>query len=214
MPRYFIRQPECVKYKYVLVDVDVQKHFFLAGSRFCVQRQRMVLANILKVIHWAHMHSVPIISTVQDLSMYRRFLVDGLEGYKKIRYTFLKRYISFDATDCTDLFPLIFEEFKQAIFCKRHFDPFMEPRADRMLSECSAHEFILVGALTEGAVRATALGLLVRHKKVTVVIDAVGSYSTVEESTLRVLKERGAKLVNADTIFESYQPYKMTHINA
>jgi len=142
-------------------------------------------------------------------------LVDGSEGQKKIPQTLLKRYISFDATDCTDLLPEIFNEYEQVIFCKRRFDPFMEPRADRMLSECSADEFILVGALTEGAVRATALGLLSRHKHVTIVIDAVGSCSkTAGKLTLRILKERGAKLVRAETIFESYQLHKVTYVNA
>jgi len=203
--------------RYVLVDVDVQTHFFMDGIRFCVQNHWLVLANILRVIHWSRLKNISIISTVQDLSRHCEFFVDGSKGQKKIQETLLERHISFDATDCTDLLlPGIFDEYEQAIFCKRHFDPFMEPRADRMLSECSADEFILVGALTEGAVKATALGLLARGNKVTIVIDAIGSYGdeNVEEVTLRVMRERGAKLVRAETIFESYQLHKVTYVNA
>lgn len=215
MSRYFMKQREYLQRECVLVDIDVQKHFFLAGSRFCVRNQRIVLANILRIIHWAHMNHIRIISTVQDLGSYCRFLVDGSEGQKKIPQTLLERYISFDATDNTDLLlPEIFDKYKQVIFCKRHFDPFMEPRADRMLSECCAGEFILIGALAEGAVRATALGLLARRENVTIVIDAVGSCNkTTKETVLQIIKERGAKLVRAETIFKSYQPDKVIHIN-
>jgi len=141
------------------------------------------------------------ISTVQILNGYAKLLLNGTEGQKKISHTVSRRYISFDATDCTDLLPGIFEEYEQVIFCKRCFDPFAEPRADRMLSEIGVDEFILIGAATEGAVKATALGLLSRHKKVTVPVDATGSYNKIAgEMTLRLLRERGAKLINTRTL--------------
>jgi nicotinamidase-related amidase len=187
-----------------VVDVDTQKHFFLNGSKVCVQNHRQVLKNILRVIHWAHLKNVHIISTVQILRRYCNFLIGGTEGQRKVRHTLWRRYISFDATDCTDLVPEIFEEYKQVVFCKRCFDPFKEPRADRMLSEFPADEFILIGAATEGAIKATALGLLARHKKVTVLIDATGSHSkTVGQTTLRLMQQRGAKLATTETILTS-----------
>ncbi len=64
---------------------------------------------------------------------------------------------------------------RQVILHKRCVDPFEEPRIDRLLSEVRANEFILIGTSVEGAVMATALGLLQRGKKVVVVADAVGS---------------------------------------
>lgn len=193
-----------------VVDVDTQTHFFLSGSRVCVQNHRRVLTNILRVIHWAHLKNIHMISTVQILGRYCNFLIDGSEGQKKIRHTLWRRYISFDATDCTDLLPEIFEEYEQVIFCKRCFDPFAEPRADRMLSEFPADEFILIGAATEGAIKATALGLLARHKKVTVLIDATGSYNRkVGETTLRLLRERGAKLASTESLLASSGFLKM-----
>ncbi len=180
-----------------VVDVDTQTHFFWNDSQVCVQNHRQVLTNILRVIHWAHLGNIRMISTVQVLGRCCNLMVGGTDGQKKLRHTVCRRCISFDATDCTDLLPGIFEEYEQVIFCKRCFDPFAEPRADRMLSESEADEFILIGAATEGAIRATALGLLARHKKVTVLVDATGSYNKkVGETTLRLLRERGAKLIN------------------
>jgi len=66
-------------------------------------------------------------------------------------------------------------EYDQVIFCKRCIDPFEEPRVDRMLTELEADEFILIGSLLEGAIKATALGLLARRKNVRVLVDAAGS---------------------------------------
>jgi nicotinamidase-related amidase len=144
------------------------------------------------------------ISTVQILNGCRKLLIGGIEAQKKIHHTLWRSYISFDASDCTDLLPEIFEEYEQVVFYKRCFDPFREPRAERMLSEFPADEFILIGAATEGAVKATALGLLRRHKKVTVLTDATGSYNKVAgRITLRLMQQRGAKLTTTENLLAS-----------
>ena len=88
---------------------------------------------------------------------------------------------------------------------KRCVDPFAEPRADRVLSELEADEFILIGAAAEGAVKATALGLLNRRKNVTVLVDAIGSYDKFAgEIAFRQLWEGGARLTDIRT-FLGYQ---------
>jgi nicotinamidase-related amidase len=189
--------------KYVLVDIDTQRHFFGGRGVVCVRNHRLVLANILRVIKWARLNHVRMISTVQVLPCHwphcNSRLTD-LEAQRKISYTFRKRYTSFDAEDRTDLLPQILDYYDQVIFEKRCFDPFEEPRADRMLSELEAKEFVVVGALAEGAVKATALGLLARHKKVTVLTDATGSYNRATGGvSLRILRERGAKLTDTHT---------------
>jgi len=193
--------------KRVIIDVDTQRHFFRAKGIVCVQNHRGVLANIRRVVEWARLKNIPMISTVQIHSgnhAYSNSCFIGIKDQKKLRYTLRKRYTSFDANDRTDLHPGLLEQYDQVIFYKRCFDPFREPRADRMLSELEADEFILIGALTEGAVKATALGLLSRHKSVTVLVDATGSYNmTVGEVTLRLLLERGGKLTDTKTLLGS-----------
>lgn len=193
--------------KRIIVDVDTQKHFFKNSGVVCVQNHRRVLANILRVVKWAKLRNIRVISTVQIFPSkypYCNSRITNVEGQKKIIYTFQRKYTSFDATDCTDLPLGILEQYNQVILHKRCFDPFDEPRADRMLSELQADEFILVGALTEGAVKATALGLLARQKNVTVLVDATGSYDrTVGEVTLRHILERGANLADTETFLGS-----------
>jgi hypothetical protein len=65
-----------------------------------------------------------------------------------------------------------------------------------LFSEVRADNFVLIGASAEGAVQATALGLLQRGKKVSVVVDAVGSLDKREAKlALRKMGAKGAKLI-------------------
>lgn len=198
-----IRPIITLRWKPIIVDVDTQRHFFLNRGIVCVQNRWWVLANIRRVMAWARLKNIHMVSTVQIFpsnNPYLNLRIADTEGQKKISYTLRNRHASFDATDCTDLPLGILEQYDQVILHKRCFDPFKEPRADRILSELQADEFILIGATTEGAVRATALGLLARQKNVTVLVDATGSYDKITgEIALRQLRERGAKLIDTKT---------------
>ena len=108
------------------------------------------------------------------------------------------------ATDSTDFPREMLEQCDQVILHKRCFDPFEEPRADRLFTESVADEFILIGALTEGAIRATALGLLHREKVVTVLVDAIGSYNEkAAKLALRHMRAKGARLTCTQTLMDS-----------
>jgi len=187
--------------KQILVDIDTQKDFLLAGGKACIGNHRRVLAHIRRVMAWARYRNVPIISTCEVHPNHNGedqvgYCLDGTDGQRKIRYTLFKKRISFAADGNTDLPRDMLRRYKQVILHKRCVDPFDEPRIDRLLSEVKANEFILVGTSLEGAVEATALGLLQRGKKVTVVIDAVGSHNKREAKlALRKMETKGAKLI-------------------
>jgi len=187
--------------KQILVDIDTQRDFLLAGSKACIGNHRRVLAHIRRVMAWARCRNVPIISTAEIHPNHNgedqdNYCLDGTDGQKKIRYTLFNNRLSFPADGCTDLPRDMLRRYKQVILHKRCVDPFDEPRIDRLLSEVRANEFILVGTSLEGAVEATALGLLQRGKKVTVVLDAVGSHNKREAKlALRKMETKGAKLI-------------------
>jgi len=197
-----------LRLRQIVVDVDTQTHFFRKDSSVCVQDHRRVLANVLRVVNWAQIRKVRRISTVQtfDGNGYR-YLFAAARRPEKVGWTIRGRCHSFEASDCTDLLPGIFDDYEQLIFHKRCFDPFKEPRADRMLSELSADEFILIGAAAEGAVKATALGLLSRGKSVTILADAVGSYNTFKgQIAFRVILERGGNLIQTRALLNRPRP--------
>jgi len=186
----------------VLVDINTQKDFLLAGGKACIRNHRRILGHIRRVMAWARRRNVPVIS-IADVNSGNDngdnavgCCIDGTEGQKKVRYTLLANRISFAADGSTDLPRDMLRRYKQVILHKRCLDPFDEPRIDRLLSEVQASEFILVGVSVEGAVEETALGLLQRGKRVSVVVDAVGSHNKREARlALRKMEAKGAKLI-------------------
>jgi nicotinamidase-related amidase len=189
------------RHRQILIDINTQKDFLLAEGKACIRNHRRVLAHIRRVMAWARASNIPVISTAEVYPDNNgngaiRYCIDGTEGQKKIPYTLLGNRISFPADGSTDLPRDMLRRYRQVILHKRCVDPFEEPRIDRLLSEVRASEFILVGASIEGAVLATALGLLQRGKKVSVVVDAVGSHNKKEAKlALRKIEAKGAKLI-------------------
>ena len=190
----------------ILIDINTQRDFLLAGGKACIRNHRRVLAHIRRMIAWARYKNIPIISMCEVYPDNNGgnavgYCIDGTVGQKKIRYTLLSNRTSFAADGSTDLPRDIIRRYRQIIFHKRCVDPFDEPRIDRLLTEVRASEFVLVGASCEGAVQATALGLLQRGKKVSVVVDAVGSHNKREAKlALRKMEAKGAKLIETRRI--------------
>jgi nicotinamidase-related amidase len=150
---------------------------------------------------WTRLKHIYVVSTKQVPLCYFDFRRGDANEFDKIGYTLRNRRIQFDATDCTDLPIEILEQYDQVILCKRCIDPFEEPRADRILTELEADEFILIGSLVESAIKATALGLMARRKKVRVLIDATCSGNkAAAKIALKQIKAKGAKLLETQAL--------------
>ncbi|HUW20378.1 MAG TPA: cysteine hydrolase family protein [Sedimentisphaerales bacterium] len=193
-----IRQLVRKRRKHVLIDVDTQRDFFLGSGKACTRNHRRILGRIRRIMAWARSRNVSVISTCEVYSNNGNggCCIDGTDGQKKIRYTVLGNRLSFPADGNTDLPADLLQQYEQIILHKRCVDPFDEPRIERLLSEVRADEFILIGATTEGAVEATALGLLQRGKKVKIVVDALGLHNKKQARlALRKMEAKGAKLI-------------------
>jgi len=183
------------------VDIDTQRDFLSAWGNACIRDYKKVLANIRRIMAWARLEYVPIISTAEVYSNNNSenkvgYCLDGTYGQQKIPYTLLSNRVSFPADDWNALPADLLLSHRQIILHKRCIDPFEEPRIERLLSEVKADEFILIGTCTEDAVKATALGLLHRGKNVRVIVDAVGSQTRRESIlALRKMEAKGAKLI-------------------
>lgn len=186
---------------HLLIDIDTQKDFLLPTGHACVRNQAEVLANIRRVMAWARREKVPVISTAEVYPNNNGcsvigYCLDGTDGLKKVPCTLMSDRVSFPADNKNALPADILLAYRQVILHKRCIDPFDEPRIERLLSEVQADEFILIGAGTEDAVKATAMGLLHRGKKVRIIVDALGSHSKREARlALRKMQAKGAKLI-------------------
>ena len=187
--------------KWILVDINTQRDFFLAGGNNCIRNHRRVLANVRRVMAWARRNNIRVISTCEVYPNHNGadsvgYCIDGTEGQKKIRYTLLSGRANFTADGSSDLPAEVLRQHRQIILHNRCVDPFEEPRIERLLTEVRADNFVLIGASAEGAVEATALGLLQRGKKVSVVVDAVGSLDKRKARlAIRKMGVKGAKLI-------------------
>ncbi len=201
-----IRQLLKRRRRWILIDINTQKDFFLAGGKTAITNHRRVLSHIRRVMAWARRRNIPVISTCEvypdnNGSSFPNYCIDGTDGQKKIRYTILSNRASLPADGSTDMPGDILQRHRQIILHKRCVDPFEEPRIERLLSEVRANEFILIGACAETAVKATALGLLQRGKRVCVVVDAVGSLNKKEaELAFRKMQAKGARLIETKKI--------------
>lgn len=196
--------------KRVVIDIDTQRCVFLDNNKAYFHNNGTVLANIQRVMAWTRLKNIYVVSTMQvpaNTACHRNFQEEDANGLEKIGCTLRNRRTQFYATDCTDL-PIEILEYDQAIFCKRCVDPFDEPRADRMLTELEADEFILIGSLVEGAIKATTLGLLARQKNVRVLVDATYSGNKrAAKLALRHMKAKGAELTDTQTFLDSALPF-------
>jgi nicotinamidase-related amidase len=189
------------KRKQILIDIDTQKDYLLTSGKACIRNHRRVLSHIRRVIAWARLNHIPIISLAEiypnnNGNGTEHYCIDGTVGQQKIHYTLVGNRITYTADGSTDLPRDLLRRYRQVILHKRCVDPFNEPRIDRLLSELRASEFILVGTSLEGAVQATALGLLQRGKRVTVVVDAIGLHNAGEAKlAMRKMETKGARLI-------------------
>ena len=194
------RQPD----RRILVDIDTQRHFFLNDGPLCVRDCQCVRGNIRKVMAWAHarhMHTVSTVQVCDSNTLYANAYSEGGFSLKKINCTLCRRRASFNAVDYADVSGDVVDQYDQVILHKRCHDPFAEPRVDRILTDLEATEFILLGAPVQGAVQATALGLLTRGKNVTIVADAIGSLNvSAARTALRRMKAKGAKLLTTEAL--------------
>ena len=192
-----IRQLIKTRRKQVLIDINTQNDFFLDNGTARVGNRRRVLSHIRRVMAYARAKKIPVVSICEvHPENNGGFCVDGTEGMHKINYTLLNNRANFAADNNTDLPVDLLREYRQIVLHKRCLDPFDEPRIDRLLSEIRANEFVLIGACAEGAVEATALGLLQRGKRVTVVVDAVGAQDKQKaKHALRKIAAKGARLI-------------------
>jgi len=199
-----IRQLIKTRRKQIIIDVNTQKDFFLDDGKIRVGNRRRILIHIRRLIAFARLKNIPVIS-ISEIHPRNNgsedYCIDGTEGQKKLNYTLLNNHVSYAADSNTDLPVDVLRKYHQIILHKRSVDPFEEPRIDRLLSEIRANEFVLIGAAVEGAVEATALGLLQRGKRVTVVVDAVGSKDKQKaKHSLRKIAAKGARLVETRRI--------------
>lgn len=189
-------------YECVLLDINTQYDFCDANGAFPVNDTPSFVSALRRMVAWAKRNHAPVVSSMESHrplelsdSGYPIHCVDGSCGQRKLEFTLFptRTNVEVDNTPCvpTDLF----QHYQQVIFRKRGDDLLGNPKADRLLTQLRVTEYLVFGAGMDGPVKAAALALLARAKKVTIIVDACGYWSKANaDLALRQLVAKGAQL--------------------
>ena len=192
----------------VLLDLNTQADFLGHGAACRVKNVSCLLPAIRRVVAWAKWRHVPVISSVDSHREtenthdgFPRHCIDGTPGQQKVPCTLFGARVRIEG-DNTLAVPLnLFGRHQQVIFRKRTHDLFGNPKADRFLTQLPTEEYILFGVGVEYSMKALALGLLARNKRVTVITDCCGFWSgPLADLSLRQMWAKGATPVTVDQL--------------
>lgn len=195
---------------YVLLDIATQYDFLTEDGRCPVRNREELIPRLRRVVAWAKRNQVPVISAVDSHRIHEfareklpPHCVDGTAGQRKIDFTLFGSYVKVEG-DNTLAVPIdLFSRHQQVIFRKRTSDFFLNPKAERFVSQLPVAQYLVVGAGLECAVRAVSLGLLARNKRVSIVTDACGFWDTQEaDLTVRMLEAKGVRLLTVEELLQ------------
>jgi nicotinamidase-related amidase len=192
----------------VLLDLNTQLDFLGSAGACRVQNIEALIHKVRRVIAWAKWNHVPVISSVDSHRCteathdgFPQHCIDGTPGQRKLPCTLFGSRIRVEGDNTLSIPANLFRRYQQVIFRKRTHDLFGNPKADRFLTQLPTSEYILFGVGLEYSIKALALGLMARNKKVIVVVDCCGFWSRPEGTlALRQMNAKGARLVTADEL--------------
>jgi len=192
---------------HLLIDMCTQCDFLCENSPCEVRNREQLIKRMKRVIAWARLSRVPIVSAIdahrpQESTNGRpRHCIDGTEGQLKLPFTLLPDRTLLEA-DNSFAVPLnLLKRYRQVLLRKRTEDLLANPKADRLLSECRVGEMVIFGVGIESGIKALALGLLTRQKRVAVVVDACGYWDwSAADLALRQIEAKGARIIHVEDL--------------
>jgi nicotinamidase-related amidase len=208
----------------VFVDVCTQRDYLASDGAHPSLNAGTVRMNLKRLMALARWAKVPTLSCVdvkrpQDVrGLSRSECVVGTPGQRKLKISLLPSRVLIDSDNCLCVSLDILQRHQQAILAKCHRDPFTNPKFDRLLTELPTQRFFVFGVSLETSIRLLTLGLMLRHRQVTLVSDACGWWDAEEgEMTLRQLAAKGCDLMTTHEVIESvltqYRPARTANLS-
>jgi nicotinamidase-related amidase len=172
-----------------------------------VANRGTAMPNIRRLMTWARLEQVPIISSLEAHRMGESpnglppHCIDRSPGQRKLPFTLMPRRILVMGDNTTDLPSDAFRRFQQVILTKRNVDFLTNPKADRLINSVGVDHFIIFGISAAHCVKAMVLGLIAQHNHVVVVTDACGWWSQGDaDHSFRQMDAKGAVLVTTEEL--------------
>ncbi len=196
------------EFECVVVDLNTQRDFCDGSGADPVANIRELIPAMRHMIAWAKRNYAPVISSVEahrpcELpdSGHPICCLDGSDGQRKIDFTIFRQYVRVEVDNTLSCPIDLFRKHQQVIFRKRTNDLLGNPKADRFFTQLPAREFLLFGVSLESSIKALALGLLARDKRVTIVIDAGGYWiKGLADLAVRQIVAKGARVITVSKL--------------
>jgi len=203
-----IRRENGRVYECVVIDINTQRDFCDPNGTYPVANLQALLPALRRVIAWTKRNYAPIVSAIDshrqsEVTVGRSHpcCIDGSPGQRKIAFTLFPSCAGIEVDNTLSISLDLFRDYQQVIFRERTDDLLSNPKADRFLTQLSAHEFVVFGNSLERSVKALALGLLCRHKHVAIVADACGYWNKAYAAlALRQAAAKGATIITVDQL--------------
>ena len=198
-----------IDWRTVFIDVCTQQDYLGTNAILQVTGREQLVANLKQTFSWVRKSRAAVVSILEShrptepIHGTPLHCIDGTVGQRKPGFTLLKPRILIEADNTFSLPHDLGKKYRQLMFRKRTRDILSNHKADRLLTQLEVDEFIILGVGLERAIRGLALGLLSRHKKVTVVSDACGFWSKGDaDLVLRQLAAKGIRLITTAELLE------------
>ncbi len=192
--------------KTVLWQVDAQADFMLPGGKLYAPGAEKIIPRIAQLVKAATETGTLIVSSgdahAKNDPEFQKFpphCIAGTPGAQIIPEGLTKDFRALPNDGSGEL-PKDVLTLPQIIFEKQTLDVFDNPKASTLVDRLPSNtEYIVFGVVTEYCVRLAAKGLLDRHRKVSIVKDAIGALSPeAAGQALAELQSQGARLITTD----------------
>ena len=192
--------------KTVFWEVDAQADFMLPGGKLYVPGAEKIIPNIERLVAAAIEAGALLISSGDshpegdvEFERFPPHCLSGTSGARIVPEGLAANFCTIP-NDASRAMPNHVLSFPQVIFEKQTLDVFDNPHAGALVERLPADtDYVIFGVVTEYCVKCAAKGLLDRHRKVSIVKDAIETLDVeAGRNALEELQALGARLISTD----------------
>lgn len=195
-----------VEQNIIFWEVDAQRDFMLPEGNLYIPGAEKQIPNIKRLVAAALDRRVVLVSSADahaiddpEFQSFPRHCVKGTPGARIIPEGLAKKHFTIP-NDESFCLPADILQYPQVVIEKQTLDIFKNPHASELVEEFGTDaEYVVFGVVTELCVRYTAVGLLERGRKVSIVEDAIEALDHEQgRRTLKELQARGVQRITTD----------------